>query len=89
VENYFRKNESVAAVRRAFRTRIKSPGPQGVSDRKSIILGVKNFRETGSVVRNGSGRSQTTRRAENIDAVMQSVLKSVCQRASEFFCISS
>jgi len=89
VENYFRKNESVATVRRAYRTRFKIPLRQVVPDRESIILWVNNFRETGSVIKNGGGRPRTARIAKNIDAVRQSVLKSICQRDSEFFCTSS
>jgi len=69
VKNYFLKNESVAAVRHAFRTRFKIPPRQALSDRKSIILWVKNFRGTRSVIRICGGRPQTTRTAENIDAV--------------------
>jgi len=76
VETYFRKNECVAAIQRTFRTRFKILPRQAIPDRKSIILWVNNFRETGSVIRNGDGRPRTARTAENIDAVRQSFLKS-------------
>jgi len=66
VENYFRKNKSVSAVRHAFRIQFKIPPSQTVPDRKSIILWVKNFRETIYIIRNGGGRHQS---AENIDTV--------------------
>ena len=55
VEAYFSNNHSYVAVQRAFRTNyeIKARGP--VSDRKSIVLWVENFRTTKSVVKKLSG----------------------------------
>jgi len=39
----------IVAVQRAFRTRYQIPPHDRVPDRKSILLWVQNFRETGSV----------------------------------------
>jgi len=49
VETYFSQIHSIVAVQRAFRTRYQIPPPDRVPDRKSILLWVENFRETGSV----------------------------------------
>jgi len=49
VETYFSQSHSTVAVQRAFRTRYQIPPRDRVPDRKSILLWVENFRETGSV----------------------------------------
>ena len=49
VETYFSQSHSIVAVQRAFRTRYQIPPRDRVPDRKSILLWVGNFRETGSV----------------------------------------
>jgi len=49
VETYFSQSHSIVAVQRAFRTRYQIPPRDRVPDRKSILLWVENFRETGSV----------------------------------------
>ena len=49
VETYFPQSHSIVAVQRAFRTRYQIPPRDRVPDRKSILLWVENFRETGSV----------------------------------------
>ena len=49
VETYFSQSHSIVAVQRAFRTRYEIPPRDRVPDRKSILLWVENFRETGSV----------------------------------------
>ena len=49
VETYFSQSHSIVAVQRAFRTRYQIPHRDRVPDRKSILLWVENFRETGSV----------------------------------------
>ncbi|PNF43879.1 hypothetical protein B7P43_G02806 [Cryptotermes secundus] len=76
VEAYFSNNHSYVAVQRAFRTHfgIKPRGP--VTDRKSIVLWVENFRTTGSVVKKSSGRQRTVTTPENVEAVRQSILRS-------------
>ena len=45
----FAKSLSTVAVQRAFRTRYQIPPRDRVPDRKSILLWVENFSETGSV----------------------------------------
>ena len=49
VETYFSRSHSIVAVQRAFRTRYQIPPRYRVPDRKSILLWVQNFRETGGV----------------------------------------
>jgi len=49
VETYFPQSHSIVAVQRAFRTRYQIPARDRVTDGKSILLWVENFRETGSV----------------------------------------
>ena len=49
VESYFSQSHSIVAVQRAFCTRYEIPPRDRVPDRKSILLWVENFRETGSV----------------------------------------
>lgn len=76
VEAFIRNNESVILAQREFRTRFQIPPRDSVPDRKSIVLWVKNFRETGSVVKKRGGRPRSARTPENINAVRQSVLQS-------------
>jgi len=49
VETYFSQGHSIVAVQRAFRTRYQIPPRERVPNRKSILLWVENFRETGRV----------------------------------------
>lgn len=42
---------TIVAAQRVFRTQLQIPSHVSVSDTKSILLWVKNFRETGSVVK--------------------------------------
>jgi len=49
VETYFLQNHSIVVVQHAFRTRYQIAPRDRVPDRKSILLWVENFRETGSV----------------------------------------
>ena len=49
VETYFSQSHSIVVVQRAFRTRYQIPPRDRVLDRKSILLWVENFTETGSV----------------------------------------
>jgi len=76
VETYFSQSHSIVAVQRAFRTRYQIPPRDREPDRKSILLWVENFRETGSVSEKRWGRPRTSRTPENIDAVRRSVLQS-------------
>ena len=48
-QTYFSQSHSIVAVQRAFRTHYQIPPRDRVPDRKSILLWVENFRETGSV----------------------------------------
>ena len=49
VETYFLQSHSIIAVQRAFCTCYQIAPRDQVPDRKSILLWVENFRETGSV----------------------------------------
>jgi len=63
-------------VQRAFRTRYQIPPRDRVPDRKSILLWVENFRETGSMSEKRRGRPRISRKPENFEAVRRSVLQS-------------
>ena len=76
VETYLSQSHSIVAVQRAFRTRYQIPLRDRVPDRKSILLWVENFMETGSVSEKRWGRPRTSRTPENIEAVRRSVLQS-------------
>lgn len=76
VEAFIRNNESVIMAQREFRTRFQIPPRHSVPDRKSIVLWVNNFRETGNVVKKRGGRPRSARTPENINAVRQSVVQS-------------
>jgi len=69
-------SHSIVVVQRAFRTRYQIPPRDRVPDRKSILLQVENFRETGSVSEKRWGWPRTSRTPENIEAVRRSVLQS-------------
>jgi len=73
VEAFIRNNESVMA-QREFRTRFQIPPRHSVPDRKSIVLWVNNFRETGNVVKKRGERPRSARTPENMNAVRQSVM---------------
>lgn len=51
---------TIVAAQRAFRTQLQIPSHVSVSDHKSILLWVKNFRETGSVVKKRNGRQRSS-----------------------------
>jgi len=81
VETYFSQSHSIVAVQRVFRTRYQIPPRDRVPGRKSILLWVENFRETGSVSEKRWGRPGTSRTPENIEAVRRSVLQSPMRSA--------
>jgi len=49
VETYFSQSHFIVAVQHVFRACYQIPPRDRVPDRKSILLWVENFRETGSV----------------------------------------
>ena len=60
VENFTTNGESVTATLRNFRTHFHLSRHDPVPDRKSILLWVKNFRDTGSALkRKPSGRPRS------------------------------
>jgi len=79
VETYF--SQSIVAVQRAFRTHYQIPPRDRAPDRKSILLWVENFRETGSVSVKRWGRPRNSQTPENIEAVRRSILQSPSRSA--------
>ena len=75
VKAYLSNNNSVIAAQRSFRTHYKIAPRASVPDRKSILLWVSNFRETGSVVKKTKEIPRSVRTAQKIDAVRQSILQ--------------
>lgn len=75
-EHNYHRNSEINAFQPAFRTRFQIPPRNKVSkipDHKSILLWVKNFKETGSVVKKRDGRPRSARTPGNINAVSVSV----------------
>ena len=76
-ENFITNGESVTATLRNFRTHFHLSRHDPVPDRKSILLWVKNFRDTGSALkRKPFGRPRSVRTPENIQIVRESVMRS-------------
>ncbi|KAK0166333.1 hypothetical protein PV328_004759 [Microctonus aethiopoides] len=74
VEQYFKNNEGLAATVRNFRTKYGRDSNLNSSTVKRLI---KKFRETGSISDlKHSGRPSTSRSAQNIDAVRESLAES-------------
>jgi len=90
VITYFRKNEYVAAVQHVFRTRFKILPRQAILDRKSIILWVKNFIETGSVIRKRGGhlrmleQLRTSTQSGSHFKITKTFRTKTCSRTSAF-----
>ena len=77
VENFITNGESVTATLRNFRTNFHLSRHDPVPDQKSILLWVKNFRDTGSALkRKLSGRPRSVQTPENIQIARESVLRS-------------
>ena len=76
VEAYFSSGRSIFATQRAFRRHFNIAPRGRVPGRQSIVLWVKNFRESGDVKKKKPGLPRTARSPENIEAVRQSVLRS-------------
>ena len=76
VEAYFSNGHAVIAVQRAFRRHFKIPSRGRVPDRKSILLWVDAFKETGSVSKRRKGPTRTVTTPENVERVRQSMLQS-------------
>jgi hypothetical protein len=76
VEAYFSNGGSVVSTQCGFRSRFNIAPLGPVPDRKSILLWVTTFRETGSVQKRGSGDARPIRSPDNIEAVRVSFLRS-------------
>ena len=76
VEAYFSNGHSIIAVQRAFRRHFDIPPRGRVPDRKSILLWVDAFRESGNVSRKKKGPPRTVTTPENIERVRVSMLRS-------------
>ena len=74
VETYFKNNESVTAVQRAFRLHVGLKRQDSIPTRNTILLWVANFTTTGSILKRKSiGRPRTARTPANVDAVNASI----------------
>ena len=77
IETFLKTNEAVTATQRAFRVHFNLRRHDPVPARNTILLWVKNFRETGSALkRKPTGRPRTARTEENVAAVKASVQQS-------------
>ena len=77
VENFLTNGESVIAALRNFRNHFQLRRRDPVPDRKTVLLWVKNFRATGSALKQKPpGRPRSVRTSENIEIVKESILRS-------------
>jgi hypothetical protein len=77
VEAYFKNSDSVIATQRQFRTHFIVGRHGRVPDKKTILLWVRNFRQSGSTLKQKSpGRRRSVRTPENIAIVKHAVLRS-------------
>ena len=81
VETYFSNAHSVIVVQRAFRRHFNLPPRGRVPDRKSILLWVDAFRETGNVSKKRKGPSKTVTTPQKVEQVRQSMLQSPTRSA--------
>ena len=81
VETYFSNAHSVIVVQRAFRRHFHLPPRGRVPDRKSILLWVDAFRETGNVSKKRKGPSKTVTTPQKVEQVRQSMLQSPTRSA--------
>jgi len=75
-EAYFSNSRSIVAVQRAFRLHFHVPPRGRVPDRKSILMWVDAFRETGNVSKMKKGPTRTVTTPENIERVRSSMQQS-------------
>jgi transposase len=77
IETYLENGDSIIATQRLFRRHFGVDQHGRVPDRKTILLWVGNFRETGSALKQkSSGRPCRVRTPENIAAVGQAITTS-------------
>ena len=85
IEQFFRNNDSVVAVR-LFRRQFNVASDGAIPDRNTIFRWVESFRTTGSVMnRTSTGRPRTAQTPENIESVrsvIESPRRSTRRRAS-------
>jgi transposase len=75
-ETYF-KNNSVVVVQRMFRRQFNIHRNDSVPSRNTVLLWVRNFRESASAVkRKPPGRQPSLRTPENIERVRQAFVRS-------------
>jgi transposase len=76
VESYL-KNDSVVVTQRIFRRQFNIHRNDSVPSRNTVLLWVRNFRETASAVkRKPPGRQPSLRTPENIERVRQAFVRS-------------
>jgi hypothetical protein len=82
-ETYFKNNDSVIVTLRIFRRHFNIHRNDSVPSRNTVLLWVRNFRETASATkRKPPGRQPSLRTPENIERVCQAFVRSPWQSAS-------
>lgn len=77
VETYFKSGDSVVVTQRQFRRHFHVGSRGQVPSRNTIKLWVKNFRSTGTTLKQKpGGRARSVRTPENVERVRQAVLTS-------------
>lgn len=84
IEAYFKNNDSVILTQRLFRRHFNLNRHAPVPSRNTILLWVKNFRNTSSALKTKpTGRKRTVRTPENINAVRVAVTRSPRRSAAK------
>jgi transposase len=82
VETYFKNNDSVV-TQRLFRRHFNVHRNDSVPSRNTVLLWVRNFRETASAAkRKPPGREPSLKTPENIDRVRQAFVRTPRRSAS-------
>lgn len=77
VETFFKNNSSVIVTQRAFRQHFDIHQNDSVPSRNTILLWVRNFRETACATKKKPpGKQRTVRTPENVERVRHAVLRS-------------
>ena len=77
VETYLKNNDSVIVAQRIFRRHLNIHRNDSVPSRNTVLLWVRNFRETVSAAkRKPPGRQPSIRTPEHIERVRQAFVRS-------------
>jgi hypothetical protein len=84
VETYFKNNDSVVVTQRIFRQHFNIHRNDSVPSHSTLVLWVRNFRETASATkRKPPGREPAVRTPKNVERVRQAVLRSPRRSANK------